>query len=375
MVSRKTMALVFANMHDRSVPELTEIRSMASLPFGGRYRLIDFLLSSFVHAGITDVGVIVKSNYHSLMDHLGTGREWDLARKIEGLSTFPPFSSEDSNAGVYHGRMGALFGIINHIRGSNAKYVIMADCDHVANFDTERYVEEHIKSGADISMVCCKLPWAEDLGRNCVCVSSDETGRVTDLFINSRCDEGGAYSMNIFVLERSLLESIIENAHSHMYSNFERDVLLRNISRLNLHCIMHDGYVRRIYNNKSYFDASMSLLEPEARAALFPKGKAIYTKVRDNAPVKYGLNAEVTNSLLADGCIIDGKVENSVLFRGVTVEKGAVVKNCILMQDTHISSGAFCDCVITDKQVVVGENRELSGHISYPIYIKKFSKV
>jgi len=375
MLTRKTMALMFANMHDKSVSDLTNLRSMASLPYGGRYRLIDFYLSSLVHAGISNVGVIAKSNYHSLMDHLGTGREWDLARKLEGLSIFPPFSSEAADNAVYHGRIGALYGIINHLKDANSKYVVLADCDHVADFDIEGYVNTHIESGADISIVCCDLPWSESMGSNAVAVSFDDDLRVNDIVINTKCPENGAYSMNIFIMERELLVSIVEDAHSHMYINFERDVLMRNLQKLNIHCIKHEGFVRRIFDNRSYFEASMALLDPAARAELFPKNKTIFTKVRDDAPVKYGLNSNVSNSLIADGCIIDGQVENSILFRGVVVEKGAVVKNCILMQDTHVAANATLECIIADKEVEVLEGRELSGHESYPLYIKKFSKV
>ncbi|MBR2807004.1 MAG: glucose-1-phosphate adenylyltransferase subunit GlgD [Oscillospiraceae bacterium] len=374
MLKAKTMGIIFANMHDASVSEFTAIRSMASLPFGARYRQVDFYLSSLVNSGVNQVGVIVKNNYHSLMDHMGTGREWDLSRKIEGLSIFPPFSEEISKD-IYHGRIGALGSIIHYLSDASAEYVILMDCDHVANVDYEELVNGHIDSGADLTMLSCSLPSNSAMEQNCVVVTPDETGRVVDLMINTKAPKGSYYSMNIMVIARELLVSIVEDAISHMKISFERDILTAKLNDLNIRCVLHKGFVKRIYSMRSYFEASMSLLDADVRAELFTPDKPIYTKVHDDPPVKYGLESKVANSLLADGCMIEGTVENSILSRGVKVGKGAVVKNCILLQDTVVGDGADIEYVIADKEVTISDGTELKGHESYPLYLKKYEKV
>ena len=375
MLTHKTMAIVFANMHDKSIPDLTEVRSMASLPIGARYRMIDFYLSSFVNAGITNVGIVVKSNYHSLMDHLGAGREWDLSRKIEGLSIFPPFSTIEYGE-LYHGRIGALYEVLSFIRDSKAEYVVMADCNHMANFDVEAFVNEHIESGAQVSMVCSpNLNLGRKVEASSVCVKYDESMRITDILSGARCPDGGADSLNLFIVNKDCLVDMVEDAYSRSINFFEREILTPNVDKIHIHCILHTDFVRRVYDNRSYVDASMALLDPVVRDALFNTTRKIYTKVRDDAPAKYGLDAVVKNSLIADGCVIEGTVENSIVFRGVRVEKGAVVRNCVLMQDTVISSGANVESILTDKNVTIHSGRHLAGHNSYPLYIKKYSIV
>ncbi|MEG1016809.1 MAG: glucose-1-phosphate adenylyltransferase subunit GlgD [Oscillospiraceae bacterium] len=373
MTNHKTLGLIFANMHDSSVPELTAERSMASMPFAGRYRLIDFYLSSLVDADATKVGVVTKSNYHSLMDHLGSGRSWDLSRKRDGISILPPYSYSPNSKSVYHGRIEALYNILEYIRNSPVQYVAMMDCDYVCSLDLDDVIDRHVESEADVTMVCCDMSATEEISKNCVTIQRDADGRITDLMQN-RYEKGGLLSMNVIVIGRDLLIDLIENAQSRMQVFFERDVLLSNILTLNIRCYEHQGYVRRIYNLNSYYEASMSLLEKENLAALFGK-RTIYTKVRDEAPVRYGLNSNVKNSLVADGCVVEGVVENSILFRGTHVAPGAVVRNSIVMQGSFIKTGASLDCVITDKNVTVGEGRKLTGTESYPMYIKKKSTV
>ena len=374
MLKSKTMGVIFANMHDASISEFTAIRSMASLPFGARYRQIDFYLSGLVASGVSQVGVVVKGNYHSLMDHLGTGREWDLSRKIEGLSIVPPFSEEVSKE-IYHGRIGALGSIINFLKDASSEYVVLMDCDHIANIDYEALVNGHIDSGADVTILACSLPSDLAMSQNCVVLTPDGSGRVVDMMIDADAPKGSYYSMNIMVVSRELLVSMVQDAQHHMKISLEKDILAPRLDQINVRCVVHKGFVKRIYSMKSYFEATMSLLDPAVRAELFKADKPIYTKVHDDPPVSYGLEAKVADSLLADGCNIEGCVEGSVLSRGVVVEKGASVKNCILLQDTVVKAGAKLEYVIADKNVQISEGTELKGHESYPLYLKKFEKI
>ncbi len=370
MLEKKTLGIIFANMHDSALGEMTAARSMGSMPFGGRYRMIDFYLSALSNSGVTKVGVMAKNNYSSLMDHLGSGRTWDLSRKREGISIFPPHRYEESEA-VYHGRVQALSNILGYIRKSAVNYVVMMDCDFVCNLDIDAIVSYHIEKNADITLVCCNhFPTDSEMLNNCVMVSVDENQRIRKFYYN-RLEENSQLSMNIFVMEKEkLIETIVESmATSSKY--FDRDFLTENVDSLNIQSFLYEGYVSRVYGIKSYFDANMSLLDPENMRRLFLQSGPIYTKVHDEAPVRYGLKALCKNSILADGCVVEGSVENCVLFRGVTVEAGAVLKNSIIMQNTVVRQGAKLNYVITDKDVVITENRNLEGDINYPLYIKK----
>lgn len=374
VLSQKTLGIIFANMHDDAMGEMTAKRSMASLPYGGRYRLIDFYLSSLVDAGVTKVGVIAKNNYHSLMDHLGSGRAWDLSRKREGLSIFPPHRYFEETESLYNGRVQALYNVLSYIRNSPVNSVVLMDCDFVCNIDIDAVVNYHAESRADITMLCCEQTPCDEMLKNCVVVRPDKNGRAREMFLN-RAVEGGLLSMNVYIITKELLLSLIEDAMANMLRYFVSDILLDRIDTLDIHTYIHRGFVRRIYNAKSYYDANMALLDHGNLQNLFTPDRPVYTKVRDEAPVRYGLEAWARNTLVADGCAIEGVVENSVIFRGVTIEKGAVVKNSILMQNTVVQQGAELNCVITDKDVTISPARTLDGESNYPVYIKKASVV
>ncbi len=368
-MKNKTLGIIFANMHDYLMGDMTARRSMASLPFGGRYRLVDFGLSAMVNANITKVGVIAKSNYQSLLDHLGSGRPWDLARKREGLTVFPPHSYYDSNETVYHGRIEALKSVLTYIKGSGANHVVMMDCDYLCNLDLGKILNEHIETEADVTIVCCDCEKGS-VYDNCVSLKADNSGRINELLLD-RCEDGFNLSMNVFVINKDLLCTMIEDAASRVLTNFERDVLLGALDKYNVRAYKHDGFVRRMDSLVHYFNASLALLERENMQQLFPKDRPVYTKVRDEAPVRYGVNSTVKNCLIADGCVIEGTAENCVLFRGVHVGKGAVLKNCILMQDTVVCENAELEYIITDRNVTILDGRNLVGHESYPVYVRK----
>lgn len=371
MVERKTMGIIMANMHDYLLGSMTGTRSLASLPFAGRYNLIDFHLSNMVYAGINDVAIIVKENYSSLMRHIGSGKEWDLSRKIDGVQLYPPHIDQ-SYTTYSSGKINAIHNILPHIKESNSRYAILADCDHVGNVDFSAFTNEHINSGADISILGYSSPEVDEktIQAN-VAFIYDKDGRVNEIaYHNTVKDKKNFHlSMNIMVMSRSLLIDLIEDAYNRQSSIFERDILIPNLTKLYIRSVEYKGYVKHIDSIAAYFSTSMSLLDQTNYNALFLKERPILTKVNDDAPVRYGLNSKITNSLVADGCIIEGSVENSVLFRGVTVEETAVVKNSILMQGTVIKKGAAVNCIITDIFVVVSEGVSVMGYETFPLYI------
>ncbi len=365
----KILGLIFANMHDETVFEITKQRTMGSVLFGGRYRLIDFPLSNMVNSGVAEVGVITRSNYQSLLDHLGSGREWDLARKNGGLHLLPPFSHVAS--GMYRGRLEALYGVWDFIKTSDADYVILSDCDVVANMDLSAVIDRHIETMADITVVYAKDVLSLEQTQKSTILGVNDDGRIVDVLINPQMSGACNLSLNIFVLSKEFLKNIVLEAASRSMYSFEKDILQARSHEYKIMGYRHEGYFSKIDSMNSYYKANMELLNSDNRAKLFKSDTPIYTKVRDNAPAKFGIGASVKNSLIADGCIIEGKVENCILFRGVKVEKGAEVKNSIIMQEGVIGQKCDISYVITDKKVEIASHRMLTGSQNYPLYIGK----
>lgn len=367
------LGLVFANMHDTTLGDMTKNRTMGSVMFGGRYRLIDFPLSNMVNSGISEVGVITKSNYQSLLDHLGSAREWDLARKKGGLYILPPFGNVEST--LYRGRIEALYGAMSFIKHSRAKYVILSDCDVVTNIDYKPIVAAHIESGADITAVAHTGVYSSDDIKTSTVFNVDADKNVTSVLINPDISGTCTTSLNVFVMSMDFLIETVNDAMARGNVSFERNILQEKCRELKIKIYEYDNYFSKLNSPESYFKSNMALLEPENACKLFVPKRSIYTKVSDNAPVKYDLDSKVSNSLVADGCIIEGEVENSVLFRGVKVGKGAKVKNCILMQGTVVGDNAELNYLITDKNVSICENHILTSSPQYPMYVGKGASV
>lgn len=367
------LGLVFANMHDTTLGDMTKNRTMGSVMFGGRYRLIDFPLSNMVNSGISEVGVITKSNYQSLLDHLGSAREWDLARKKGGLYILPPFGNVEST--LYRGRIEALYGAMSFIKHSRAKYVILSDCDVVTNIDYKPIVAAHVESGADITAVAHTGVYSSDDIKTSTVFNVDADKNVTSVLINPDISGTCTTSLNVFVMSMDFLIETVNDAMARGNVSFERNILQEKCRELKIKIYEYDNYFSKLNSPESYFKSNMALLEPENARKLFVPKRSIYTKVSDNAPVKYDLDSKVSNSLIADGCIIEGEVENSVLFRGVKVGKGAKVKNCILMQGTVVGDNAELNYLITDKNVSICENHILTSSPQYPMYVGKGASV
>lgn len=362
----KTVGIVFSNIHDKDVRELTANRTIASVPFGGRYRLVDFVLSNMVNSGITKVGVITKQNYQSLMDHVGSGKHWDLSRKKGGLMVLPPYGVESTS--LYSSRFEALCNIAQFIRRSDEEYVVLSDCDIVCNIDFSDVVQKHIDSHSDITLVCHRQ---EDGTPSHIAVETAEDGRVVKMMPADKIKGECRINTNMYVINREFLLRLIENAADRNLKSFSHDVLMRGVKEYRIFAYEYTGYFALIDSVASYYKHSLELLDSDKRNALFNNGASIYTKVRDSAPLRIEDTAIVSDSIIADGCVIEGEVTGSILFRGVKVGKGVVIKNSIIFQDTVISAGSRLNCVIADKQVKILEGRELSGHPTHPYTIAK----
>ncbi len=364
------LGLIFSNIHDDSLPELTGVRTVASIPFCGRYRLIDFVLSNMVNSGISRVGVITKRNFRSLMDHVGSGKEWDLARKNGGLILLPPFGEKDSTS-LYGTRLEALKTVLGFIERQKEEYVVMCDSNSAYIQDFNEILSFHIEKGADVTMMYLSRN-EKALRDNSVVFNMDDDNRVTDIQVDPKKKGNHKVYADVLVLKRTTLIALVNDAISRGKRHFINDLLMGNLKRIKIYGFEHKGYFEEISSLNKFYQIHMDLLDPKVRNSLFGVWE-IYTKIKDSAPTKYGANAIVSNSLISDGCEIDGEVHNSVLFRGVKVARGAVLRNCIVMQDCIIGENATLKSIIADKRVVVKDRRELSGCETFPIYVPKDS--
>jgi len=365
--------IIYTGESNMQLRDLTYSRSTAAVPFGGRYRCIDFMLSAMVNTGITNVGIITQKNYHSLMDHLGSGKEWDLTRKRDGLFILPPFVTKE-NTGLYKGPVDALRSNLGYIRRSSQRYVVFTGSQTVYNTTYDAMLEQHIKTGADITIMYNEETEDRGIGTDeyeDIRLAIDESGRVTDIEINPYRPQSKYRSCDCFIMEKTLLEYLVEEAASRANYEWTRDIITPKLGSLKVHGFRYDGYVARLSSLTAYFKHTMALLQPDVRKDMFCAEHPVYTKIKDEVPALYGPNAQIKNSIIADGCVIDGEVENCVLFRGVRVGKGAKISNCILMQAVEVQSHCELDHVILDKGGMVKRGRKLMGHETCPIILRK----
>lgn len=360
--------IIFSYERRNDLRELTAFRSSSSIPFGGRYRAVDFALSSLMNAGVTDVGVVPHSRYQSLLDHLGTGKDWDLSRKRGGLKILTPF---DMKKGVpyenFRGKMDALAGVRGYLDGIRQDYVVMIDGDLVVNLPLTDVLESHIRSGADVTVVCGNDSFAVDDGTY---FEVDAQGKVREVLYNLHTPRGYR-GLEVYITSTKFLKAATDTCYSHDQCSWRKDVLQARLAELNVRAYIWNGFAAQIRSVQAYYDRSMQLLEPAIRADLFNPSRPIRAKSADKSSAYIGPDGRCINSLVCDGCCIEGTVENSILFSGVMVEAGATVRNCILFRDTVIHQNAQMAHVIADKNVKIMAERTLMGHSSYPLVLSK----
>lgn len=366
------MSVLFAAGNEAKLNELTLHRTTASLPFGGRYRLIDFTLSNLVNSGITQIGIVTRSNYQSLMDHIRQGRDWDLNRKNGGISVFPPFVYNSSRE-VYKGKIEAIYSILNFLNKSKEDYVVISNCNVAANIDFEEIFDKHVERNAAVTVVCHK-GYTTTSPR--VVIECGEDEKISDIYETEYVgNEEKLISLNTYLIKKDLLIELVQKAYARGFVDFEKDILFKLVGEGNVYAYELTQYAAIVDDVKTYYGESMNLLNFETREALFGQPGKIYTKVKDSVPTIYKEGAKVSNSLLADGCVINGTVENSILFRNVRIEEGAIVKNSIVMENGVVGKNSKLSYAITDKDVTISDDRDISGFITYPIVIVKGKRV
>ena len=368
---KNVMGMIYTGEHDARLRELTTVRTIAALPVAGRYRVIDFLASSMVNAGIRNVGVVMQKNYHSLMDHLGTGKEWNLHGKIDGLHILPPFLTRE-NVGVYTGVLDALRSNTNYLERSKQETLVLSNSNIIYNAHLDDMVKFYRETGADITLMYTKDPnmKRDELGAY---LNVDESGNVVEFEVEPTHPSCECTFMQVMVIKRTLLMDLIDKAVAHGMHDLERDIIQRMVAekRMKINAVEYKGECWLIDSIQSYFNFNMDVLDPEKRRGLFRDDLPVFTKVRDEMPASYRDGSTVVNSLVADGCIIEGTVENSILFRGVRIAPNAHVRNCIIMQDGQVHEGGDIVNCILDKQAVIKRNTRLIGPEAYPIVIAK----
>ncbi len=368
------VGIILSNINDRTAPELTYDRTLASVHYGGKYRLIDFVLSSMVNSAVTEVAIVTKANYYSLMNHIGTGKEWDLSRKMGGIIVLPSYVYSGRNP-MYNNRLEALMGIEKYLFECNEEYVILSDGDMVLNIDYDRVLKHHLQTGADITAVYQNTTIEDGVKATQTVFKLDEENRVTDIRIFAAPKDENV-GLNTWFMRRTYLMNLVADAAAHGYTSFTREVLSPNLHEIKVIGYEYKGYFAYMDSVESYFAKNMELLCPEVREKLFKcPDRPIYTSIKDSPPTKYGNNAKIANSIIADGCIIEGTVENSILFRGVFVGKDTVVRNSIIMEDSVCGENSSLNYIVADKNVTLRNECMLSGQHSHPFYIKKGSIV
>lgn len=370
-----TMGLILSGWKKPALKDLTYKRSVSAIPIGGKYRAIDFILSNMVNSGIKNVGVLTQYSFRSLMDHLGSGKEWDLDRRYDGLFVFPPSLSDDES-GWYRGSADAMYNNLSFLKRSNEEYVVISQGNGIFKMQMDEMLDHHLATDADITLAYRKMfDYSREELSSLGIISLDQSGRIIDLQEKPLHPQSDLASIGIYMIRRSLLISLLEECIAHGDYDFVKDIMIKKLNKLGVYGYEFKGYWRNISSVRSYYRCSMEMLDPEIREELFIRNGKIYTKVKDEAPAKYNEEAEVTNSIIADGCFIEGVVENSVLFRGVTVAKGAVIKNSIIMQGSIIEQDALLEYAILDKNVVLTKGKYLKGEHDYPVVVSKNSVV
>ena len=375
---KNTLGIIIGFDSNNDLRELSEHRPVASVPFGGRYRVIDFMMSNLVNSGCYQVAVLMRDKYQSLLDHLGSGKDWDLSRKRGGMFLLPPNAFAPKSSPLvtenYRTSLEALGSISDMLNKNKSEHVLICSADIVANIPLDEVMKEHKKSEADVTIVCTKNP---EGGAFDMFLDLSPRHEVEDIRNGDNMGGKCKYkSMGIYIMKRKYLQSLLTDCVTHNLCSFERDAMQHVFKRGDkVHGYVFDKYSAKIENVKGYFSASMDMLDKDIRDQVFLENRPILTKIYDEAPTYYGEDAEVSDSLIADGSRIEGTVKNSIIFRGCTIAKDAVVKDSIVLPNSSIGEGVELSYVVTDKGVTVRENRKMVGGATYPVAIAKNATV
>ena len=370
-MKKNIVGLIYTGERVDELKELTRYRSAAAMPMLGRYRMIDFIMSVMIHSGIKNIGIIMQKNYHSLMDHLGSGREWNLHGKRSGLTILPPYMTGE-RVGVYEGLLDAMHSNLNFLRRSTERFIAVSDSNVLYQADFNDVVTQHVDRQNDITLLYSKN---SELRRNGSgrYLEIDESGKVTRMEFDPTIPHYENTYIGAFIIRRELLIDLLDRTVAAGQHHFSRGLLAQMVAERTHRVGGYEcpGHIWVVDSVSEYFRVHMDFLQDEVRRSVFRDEKPIWTKLRDEMPARYLGDAKVKSALIADGCVIEGTVENSVLFRGVHIKPGAVVKNSIVMQDAVVYRGVELENCILDKQTTIREGVRLIAPRAYPIVVAK----
>ena len=376
-MAKSAVGIIFSSLNNKTLSRLTSDRTVAAIPFACRYRLVDFALSNMVNANISNINIVANYNYRSLQEHIGSGKDWDLARRRSGINFISPFQTAvGAEAKMFSTHMEALKSMKEYIDEFSEEFVVLSDSDTVLNIDLSRVMEYHEKSGCDITMVTKTIDAAFSSKHPRMLISSQD-GKIVDIALGQSYNgKQNELALGIFVMKTLYLKKIIEEAEAYNLNSFT-SLLLRNSGIYDLRAYNFTGYVASVSSFLDYYKCSIELAKNEdaRESLLWKKDFPVFTRVNNSSPTKFTETATVKSSMIADDCVIEGTVINSVISRGVRVEKGAVVKNSVLFKGTRVGRGASLNCIVCDINVDVSENIVLSGNDNMPFYIQKGRKV
>ncbi|WP_319370905.1 glucose-1-phosphate adenylyltransferase subunit GlgD [uncultured Ilyobacter sp.] len=361
------MAMILLTEKDDDIRGLTKNRNIASTPVGGRYRVIDFALSNMVNASMRNVGLFVgKQNSRSLVDHLGNGSSWDLDRKIDGMFVFNFAGGEPSRSDI-----SILENNLEYFYRSRQDYVFVTTSYMVCNMDARKYIKEYEESGADISIIYKNVKNADTSFYGCDTVDLNDEGYVEGIGKNLHFKKEEKISLEGFIMKKNtLIRMICEATQKGCYTSF-KNLIANNVKKYKVKGIEFEGYLRCINSTKEYFNFNMDLLNTDIRRELFFKNGKILTKIKDTPPSLFSNGSNVTNSLVANGCSVEGVVRNSIISRHVKIEEGTEIDGCVILQDSTIKKGAKLKNVVIDKNTIISEGEELKASIEFPLVIEK----
>ncbi len=374
-MSNRVLGVILTGGRKPDMKELVAKRSVSAVPVAGKYRAIDFTLSNMANSGVHKVGILTQYSFRSLLDHIGSGKEWDLDRKNAGIFMFMPYLS-DVDSGWYRGTADGLYKNLTFFKRSISEYVVIASGNCVYKMDYRILLEKHLENGADISVVYRDMSDLENANlSNYGIIQLDDNNDIVDFNERPASPKGSLASLGIYIMKRELLIDLLVESNAKGRYDFVKDILIRGIDHFKIKGVEFNGYWRALNSVSMFYRCNMEMINPKVSDEIFNSNWRIYTKVKDEAPAKYNEEAWVKSSVVADGCIIEGEVHNSVLSRGVVVKKGAVVKDSIIMQGSLIEEGAYLENAILDKDVVVKAGKKLIGEKRYPVIAAKKSVV
>ncbi|PNH20626.1 glucose-1-phosphate adenylyltransferase subunit GlgD [Lachnospiraceae bacterium] len=361
----RAVGIVLAGGNSKRMKELSNKRAIAAMPMAGSYRSIDFVLSNMTNSHIQKVAVFTQYNSRSLNEHLSSSKWWDFGRKHGGMYVFTPTITAQSND-WYRGTADAIYQNLQFLKNCHEPYVVIAAGDGIYKLDYNKVLEYHIEKKADITVVCTNTPENEDSTRFGV-LEVNGDGRITQFDEKPMVAESGTISCGIYVVRRRQLIELIERCAAEDRYDFVRDVLVRYKSLKRIYAYRLDSYWSNIASVGSYYRTNMDFLKKDIRTYFFRSYPEIYTKVEDLPPAKYNPGSDVRNSLVSSGCILNGSIENSVLFRKVYVGNHCVIKNSIILNDVYIGDNTVIEnCIVESRDTI----RANTTHIGQPDDIK-----